>query len=138
MPHMPPPQSKSELSTHYRNGCRVARFKQLLGLTFIGIGGLSVVLAAIIMFDAPKAPEPRNQTAFEAGRAAGIRARHLIGGPISFALVLWVMGTVSCLWGRRQMKTLDAELSAAAFLSQAEKRELQAAAKAKGGISVCL
>jgi hypothetical protein len=46
----------------------------------------------------------------------------------------WVLGTVSCLWGSRQKKTLDREVNASAILSQEEKRELQAAAKTKRGI----
>jgi hypothetical protein len=60
--------------------------------------------------------------------------RHLTGGPRGLAVFFWVLGTVSCLWGSRQKKTLDREVNASAILSQEEKRELQAAAKTKRGI----
>ena len=124
MPPTPPPQSKNELSTRYRNGYRTARFKSQLGRVFIGIGVLSVAIAFIIMLNAPSAPEPLNQTAFEAGRAAGRRARHLIGGPLTVAVVFWGMGTFSCLSGKRLKKTLDTEVNESAFFSQAEKLNL--------------
>lgn len=124
MPPTPPPQNKSELSTHYRNGCRTARFKNRLGRAFIGIGGLSAVVALIIMFKAPKATTPSHQTAFEAGQAAGIRVRHLIGGPLSVTVIFWVLGTFSCLSGRILKKTLDTEVNTSAILSQTEKQAL--------------
>jgi hypothetical protein len=95
------------------------------------------VAALIIMFNATKDPNPSvHQTAAEAGRAAGIRMRHLIGsprmmrhligGPLSVAVFFWVLGTIFCLWGRTLKRTLDTEVSASANLSQAEKRELRA------------
>jgi hypothetical protein len=94
------------------------------------------VAALIFMFSPPKAPKPlsSHSAAYEAGYAAGVRMRHLTGGPRGLAVFFWVLGTVSCLWGSRQKKTLDREVNASAILSQEEKRELQAAAKTKRGI----
>ena len=135
MPLTPQPSSKSEFSTHHLKRCRAARFKIQLGQILIGLGMLSVVFASIIMFNAPKAPVRVNQTAYEAGRAAGIRARQLIRGPVTFTLVFWALGAFSCLWGSLLKKTLDKEFNGSAILSQTEKRDLQEVAKTKGTVT---
>lgn len=106
---------------------RTARFLNRLGRACIVIGAVWAVLVLIVMLNPSKAkPVTSHSAAYEAGYAAGVRIRHFTGGPFGIAAFFWVLGTISCLCGRRLKRNLEAEVNASASLSPVEKRELQA------------